>query len=200
VAAVGSALTGDAPSTTPPGSHPGRVDTRSRRRVTFRLPLGRLPRSPVHAPSDAHGIPDRRAAGPPAGVAVRASNDRLEPGGGPSPTLEASCGRGSFFENCTGCQKPVSIAPVWGGVSLHPVSCAFGVGGFECRTLDIYEGSAGLFRQVGCSLLAVCCCCGFRSFNGEFDPGSGRTLAAGLTHASRGTKPSSGGGDRRTGE
>ena len=25
------------------------------------------------------------------------------------------------------------------------------------------------------------------SFNGEFDPGSGRTLAAGLTHASRGT-------------
>jgi hypothetical protein len=25
------------------------------------------------------------------------------------------------------------------------------------------------------------------STNGEFDPGSGRTLAAGLTHASRGT-------------
>jgi hypothetical protein len=31
-----------------------------------------------------------------------------------------------------------------------------------------------------------------RSLNGEFDPGSGRTLAARLTHASRGTKPPSG--------
>ena len=39
--------------------------------------------------------------------------------------------------------------------------------------------------------------------NGEFDPGSGLTLAAGLTHASRGAagrKLAFSAGDRRTGE
>ena len=37
------------------------------------------------------------------------------------------------------------------------------------------------------------------SFNGEFDPGSGRTLAACLTHASRAVRPF-GVHERRTGE
>ena len=38
-------------------------------------------------------------------------------------------------------------------------------------------------------------------YNEEFDPGSGWTLAAGLTHASRGAADHFGGaGDRRTGE
>ena len=38
-----------------------------------------------------------------------------------------------------------------------------------------------------------------RTFNGEFDPGSGRTLAACLTHASRAERPF-GVLERRTGE
>ena len=38
-----------------------------------------------------------------------------------------------------------------------------------------------------------------RVFNGEFDPGSGRTLAACLTHASRAVRPF-GVHERRTGE
>ena len=38
------------------------------------------------------------------------------------------------------------------------------------------------------------------NYNGEFDPGSGLTLAAGLTHASRGAaRVAILGGDRRTG-
>ncbi len=40
---------------------------------------------------------------------------------------------------------------------------------------------------------------GLKVSNGEFDPGSGRTLAARLTHASRG-RTTFGWGDRRTGE
>ena len=32
-------------------------------------------------------------------------------------------------------------------------------------------------------------CGGYIDFNGEFDPGSGRTLAACLTHASRAVRP-----------
>ena len=40
---------------------------------------------------------------------------------------------------------------------------------------------------------------GLRVFNGEFDPGSGRTLAACLTHASRAVRPF-GVHERRTGE
>lgn len=39
----------------------------------------------------------------------------------------------------------------------------------------------------------------FLFFNGEFDPGSGRTLAACLTHASRAVRPF-GVHERRTGE
>ena len=35
-------------------------------------------------------------------------------------------------------------------------------------------------------------CCGYMAFNGEFDPGSGRTLAACLTHASRTERPACG--------
>src|SRR6478672_6525742 len=35
----------------------------------------------------------------------------------------------------------------------------------------------------------VLCGCGVRVFVGEFDPGSGRTLAACLTHASRAVRP-----------
>jgi len=44
--------------------------------------------------------------------------------------------------------------------------------------------------------------CG-KELSGEFDPGSARTLAARLTHASRGAAGhffGSGAGDRRTGE
>ena len=39
----------------------------------------------------------------------------------------------------------------------------------------------------------------YKAFNGEFDPGSGRTLAACLTHASRAERPF-GVLERRTGE
>ena len=42
-------------------------------------------------------------------------------------------------------------------------------------------------------------CYGLCFFNGEFDPGSGRTLAACLTHASRAVRPF-GVHERRTGE
>jgi hypothetical protein len=43
------------------------------------------------------------------------------------------------------------------------------------------------------------CCFLLKAFNGEFDPGSGRTLAACLTHASRAVRPF-GVHERRTGE
>ena len=52
---------------------------------------------------------------------------------------------------------------------------------------------AGIARGGLCG----CCCVvlgDVLGIHGEFDPGSGRTLAACLTHASRTVKPSSGGG------
>ena len=51
------------------------------------------------------------------------------------------------------------------------------------------------FPFVGGLLFMMSGCCGLRVWwlvlfiNGEFDPGSGRTLAACLTHASRTVKP-----------
>ena len=51
-------------------------------------------------------------------------------------------------------------------------------------------GSLGLVGLVGVVLV----------FDGEFDPGSGRTLAACLTHASRAERLPSGVLERRTGE
>jgi hypothetical protein len=58
----------------------------------------------------------------------------------------------------------------------------------SCRDDCLFTGLAAAFRG-GCRL----------DLNGEFDPGSGRTLAACLTHASRAERPF-GVLERRTGE
>ena len=69
-----------------------------------------------------------------------------------------------------------------------------------------WPGVADLVMDVLCGrvrgfpCLLVCAGgCGGCAFDGEFDPGSGRTLAACLTHASRAERPF-GVLERRTGE
>jgi hypothetical protein len=47
----------------------------------------------------------------------------------------------------------------------------------------------GGFSSGGAALVAGVSLFGWVSIHGEFDPGSGRTLAACLTHASRTVKP-----------
>jgi hypothetical protein len=71
----------------------------------------------------------------------------------------------------------------------------FGVVGFLVSVFLL-----GLFS--GFRVLAVCLFVGGWLFGlgGEFDPGSGRTLAACLTHASRAERPLLGVLERRTGE
>ena len=71
-----------------------------------------------------------------------------------------------ILENSTACQFIDAMYFVWPSRSCPPV----GRGGLFVRKLD--------------SLVRVLV------FIGEFDPGSGRTLAACLTHASRTMKPS----------
>ena len=68
-----------------------------------------------------------------------------------------------FFENSTVCRN----------VSAMFVLCCFWFASDQC----------GVCSVVGWVSFSV------ESFNGEFDPGSGRTLAACLTHASRAVRP-----------
>src|SRR5580698_3841096 len=79
--------------------------------------------------------------------------------------------------------------------------CALLFGG--CGSLLVHYEIRDLLARVdqvssstcGCSLSSVdlgACPCGYMAFNGEFDPGSGRTLAACLTHASRTERPACG--------
>ena len=85
-----------------------------------------------------------------------------------------------MFENSTVCHsRRISL--------LCPV-LFFGLGLFFATMILAIVGQ-GLF---------VCWVSSF--FDGEFDPGSGRTLAACLTHASRAERPTSGVLERRTGE
>ena len=58
---------------------------------------------------------------------------------------------------------------------------------------DVYSGVHGPVCGSECLLVGPV-------FVGEFDPGSGRTLAACLTHASRAERPLFGVLERRTGE
>jgi hypothetical protein len=62
-----------------------------------------------------------------------------------------------------------------------------------CSSQDHGTGPVGLvlLRDVGSMLRVPLGACGVvgLDINGEFDPGSGRTLAACLTHASRTVKP-----------
>ena len=69
--------------------------------------------------------------------------------------------------------------------------------GLFCFGLPAFLGGLGhgfdslFWLLIGCCILALCWVWWFFGFFfGEFDPGSGRTLAACLTHASRTVKPS----------
>ena len=74
----------------------------------------------------------------------------------------------------------------------RPVATPFGVVGISLRQCDppFFVGGCllGLFPEVWRfrGLFPGCRCLGL---DGEFDPGSGRTLAACLTHASRAERP-----------
>src|ERR687887_196004 len=72
-----------------------------------------------------------------------------------------------FFENSTACVNE----PVFGSCAMALSACG----------LDLF-GVCGWLVVWG----LVCVC-----LVGEFDPGSGRTLAACLTHASRAERPAS---------
>lgn len=76
------------------------------------------------------------------------------------------------------------LLPVGGGsvLSVH----------FLCAGVSFIAGfgSLVLIAPLGCPLLVWWVSGGVIGvFNGEFDPGSGRTLAACLTHASRTVRP-----------
>src|SRR6202042_1301781 len=73
-----------------------------------------------------------------------------------------------------------------------PVGIGFRIGSAEIISEEIAHGWVAGFQA---SFGGFWC----QSFNGEFDPGSGRTLAACLTHASRAERPF-GVLERRTGE
>jgi hypothetical protein len=62
------------------------------------------------------------------------------------------------------------------------------VDGLFCGALVFVVGVLGFFRQMILAFLSVSFV-GVKFFDGEFDPGSGRTLAACLTHASRAVRP-----------
>ena len=136
--------------------------------------------------------PGSRSAGSDLGR-VRDRNERPD-----TPGSRPPCGRNPrsgrpLLENCTGCQKPVthrvpgrSAGPGRGaarprrsrplrgeGPRVREVPRIIKQGSDRLRAIDLRS----VQRRVRAS----------EDFNGEFDPGSGRTLAAGLTHASRGT-------------
>ena len=83
-----------------------------------------------------------------------------------------------FLENSTACQKstPDMLIP-------RPLGCPRGRGSFEENTARMLW-TAGIIPP-GCPALVMCHPDDRGSIHGEFDPGSGRTLAACLTHASR---------------
>ena|ERR1051326_1691206 len=132
----------------------------------------------AHGPSDLHFAPWTV-------YSVQVAPDRA--------TVVVCDGVCLFFENSTVCRMLVpclfwprlpgwSFVSGWVGVSLS---------GFWCFASD--QSGASALCVVGGGV--VFCW----SFNGEFDPGSGRTLAACLTHASRAVRPF-GVHERRTGE
>ena len=87
------------------------------------------------------------------------------------------------------------VVVVWGLVALW-VGCS-------CFLVCFCFSGCGLLVRVSWLVVGVCVvvACGwfvlFLVFFGEFDPGSGRTLAACLTHASRTERPPPFGGGAR---
>ena len=76
---------------------------------------------------------------------------------------------------------------------------------FDSRRISLFAqvGFGFGFVFLAMMILAIVgvCFAGFQVFYGEFDPGSGRTLAACLTHASRAVRSLLAGvHERRTGE
>ena len=123
-----------------------------------------------------------------------------------------------FLENSTACQKSMPNLSSFVGVRCRCLLFGVGAGVVFLRAVPLVEMD-GLFTRrfvdakIRPSLCGGCFFCGVRLpvlhvvwcgwlglyINGEFDPGSGRTLAACLTHASRTVNPF--GGDQwRTGE
>ena len=111
-----------------------------------------------------------------------------------------------IFENSTVCliSRRISLfCPV--GVDVSAVWPFFGVGWWVCWCRGFFDNDSGEVLFFGGSqfasfvqswmwlllivLLAVFLVVGGLFFDGEFDPGSGRTLAACLTHASRAERP-----------
>ena len=104
-----------------------------------------------------------------------------------------------ILENSTVCliSRRISLfCPV--GIHSGPalVGLVVGVSGFfdddsDNMSVSFFVGGCGsLFPRASWSPVFVGGCgCGVQVFDGEFDPGSGRTLAACLTHASRAERP-----------
>src|SRR6202012_346327 len=107
---------------------------------------------------------------------------------------EAAEGEHLFLENSTACQKPVQLSTyprrrglvLWGWFAVTEICQDHSTVWWGA----LWNGLQSVWREP-----AVC----IYAFNGEFDPGSGRTLAACLTHASRAERPF-GVLERRTGE
>jgi hypothetical protein len=102
------------------------------------------------------------------------------------PRNRSGHGARLILENSTVCHsRRISLlCPVLAVVCGSWLSGFFGNDNFDnfCRgssLLGISFSAPALFVGVGVVLF----------FNGEFDPGSGRTLAACLTHASRAVRP-----------
>ena len=161
---------------------------------------------PVPAPPGAWELLQRPEAlsttGRPGAMTERSSARNPTPHGAAAAPPTA----GPLLENCTGCQSQCRI-----GVS-RCTRCGREAAGFaQHRKATTSHESTPIHNSFGSSLVTASAVTGarspmartrtpsggllsqlrsssFRSLNGEFDPGSGRTLAAGLTHASRGTK------------
>src|SRR5215204_3801716 len=96
------------------------------------------------------------------------------------PRVNALTGRSGarvFFENSTACSKVSAMFVMPRGPRLF--GCGFGVPLVMQPRCGVVL--PGLFSLVDCPRFCAVVVC----IDGEFDPGSGRTLAACLTHASR---------------
>src|SRR5665647_391899 len=92
-----------------------------------------------------------------------------------------------LLENSTACQKSMPIVIVDNAMG-EPVRARPALDGDMARRMRQHLIEARLTVLRGHFVLSVnpCASAGYqKTSNGEFDPGSGRTLAACLTHASR---------------
>ena len=156
------------------------------------------------------------AARPPTSGATRLRADQTESWTGTcvhAAGARTRSERNPLLENCTVCQKSVHFTPPLGSALCRETRWSSNTdSGQLCYNAQLFSRSdrctAARLVSVLCARVSRCALhprivrrLRLKVSNGEFDPGSGRTLAARLTHASRGRTGLFGGwGDRRTGE